>query len=48
MHNGSLTHLVATLYNTKSITRNDLEELKRFIEERGNEERGNEERDKNV
>jgi predicted transcriptional regulator len=38
LHNGSLTHLVATLYNTKSITRDDLDELKRFIEEHGENE----------
>ena len=38
MHDGSLTNLVATLYDTKSITRSDLDELKRFIEERGEDE----------
>lgn len=33
LHNNSLTSLVASLYNGKNISKEDLEELKRFIEE---------------
>ena len=33
MYHNSLTKMVATLYDGKSITKKDLEELKKFIEE---------------
>jgi len=33
LHNNSLTSLVAALYDGKSISKEDLEKLKRFIEE---------------
>jgi predicted transcriptional regulator len=33
IHNNSLTSLVASLYDGKSISKDDLKELKRFIEE---------------
>ena len=38
MHDGSLTNLVTTLYNANSITQDDLDELRRYIEERGKHE----------
>lgn len=33
MYHNSLTNMVASLYDGKSVTKKDLEELKRFIEE---------------
>lgn len=36
LYHNSLTGLVAALYDGKSITKEDLEELKRYIEEEGN------------
>ena len=39
LHENSLTSLVASLYSGKTISRGDLEELKRFIEEKADEEK---------
>jgi predicted transcriptional regulator len=33
MHHNSITSLIATLYDGNSISKDDLEELKKFIEE---------------
>ena len=34
LHSGSITNLVASLYDSKSISEADLEELRRFIDEK--------------